>query len=129
MPETLERSSGEHHRPDCGIDSKSDKAASVPDNENTSTRTSRRSNSALPFPFDSESSLDQENGSNGAHEICVGEVFAKLIGMAAKHASLGSRIQKALGLSKKYPPGFTKGLVDQIIRSCEPSDLSSHRNR
>jgi len=78
MPDISKRNSGEHYRPDDETNSKSDKAASVPENANTSTRTSRRSNSDLPFPFDSESSLDLDNCSNGTHKLRAGGVMARL---------------------------------------------------
>ncbi len=79
MSETVKGNSGERYRPECEEGGNSGIAASMPEDEKTSTRTSRKSNSGLPFPFDSESSLGQENGSNGTYDIRAESLFSVLI--------------------------------------------------
>ncbi|KAF6237537.1 hypothetical protein HO173_004427 [Letharia columbiana] len=71
----------------------------VYENPSSPTESPRHSVSSLPYPFDSQSSLENDNGSH------------------AWRRSLIARIIDTFQLSKSYLPGHVKGDVDQIIHS------------
>lgn len=100
-------------------DRRRDKVNSEPPSPNSpqaSTKSPSLSGSSVPYPFDSQSSLENESGSRGMYRNVV-ETLAELTRCLARRKSLLDRIIEKLHLSKSYLPGHVKGEVDQIIHS------------
>ena len=96
-----------------------------PNSQEASSKSPRRSGSSVPRPFDSQSSLENENGSHGTCRITLETNVKELTRWIARRKTLIRRIIDKLHLSKSYLPGHVKGEVDQIIHSREfPSLLN-----
>ena len=92
-----------------------------PDSQEASTKSPSHSGSSIPYPFESQSSLKNENASRGTRCSIV-EIVLRLTRWPAKGMSLVGRIIDKLHLSKRHLskrhlPGHVKGEVDQIIHS------------
>ena len=91
--------------------------------QEASTRSPSRSRSSVPNPFDSQSSLENENGSHSMYRNTLETNVKELTRWVARRKSLIRRIIDKLHLSKSYLPGHVKGEIDQIIHSRESSFL------
>lgn len=87
-----------------------------PNSREASTNSPSLSGSSVPYPFDSQSSLENESGSRGMYHDKV-DTLPELTRCLARRKSLFERIIEKLHLSKNYLPGHVKGEVDQIIHS------------
>lgn len=87
-----------------------------PNSQEASTESRSLSGSSVPYPFDSQSSLENESGSHGMYHNKV-DTLPELTRRLARRKSLLERIIEKLHLSKSYLPGHVKGEVDQIIHS------------
>ena len=76
------------------------------------TTSRRQSGSDIPCPFDSQSSLDEENG-NGRKDLFSNCDHALRV-WPARRKSLRARIEDFLGV---YPNGYESGRINQIVRS------------
>lgn len=76
-----------------------DQINNEPNSQEASIKSPSRSGSSVPCPFDSQSSLENEDGSHARRKSLIGRIIDKL------------------HLSKSYLPGHIKGEVDQIIHS------------
>ncbi len=77
----------------------------------------RASESDIPCPLDSQSSLDEEYG-GGRKILTLSLSDGALTRGTARRRPLRTRIQETLRLEKRYSDGYESGQVNQIIRSC-----------
>ncbi len=94
-----------------------------PNSQEAPTGTPSRSGSSVPYPFESQSSLENENGSHGTYHYTLETHVKQLTRWLARRKSLISRIVEMLHLSKSYLPDHVKGEVNQIIPSRKFSPL------
>ena len=93
-----------------------------PDCPEASTISPIHSGSSIPYPFESQSFVKNENAGQGTR-CSISEMVLRLTKWPAKRMSLVSRIIDKLHLSQSHLPGHVKGEVDQIIHSRQLSPL------
>ena len=87
-----------------------------PDSPEASTTSPSCGGSSIPYPFESQSFLKNENADQGTR-YGITKIVLRLTRWPARGMSLVRRIIHKLRLSQSHLPGHVKGEVDQIIHS------------
>lgn len=84
-----------------------------------SMRGSSDEKSSIALPFDLQPDLEEDNTHDRTH-ISLQNPVAVLTLRSGEGRHTLKRLRKALRPHKRYPVGYEKGRVEQIIRSCMP---------
>ena len=79
--------------------------------------------SSIPYPFESQSSLDEESGDSRKSIPCKRWTQPLKLGIERRRP-IRAQIQEILRLSKRYPDGYESGRINQLIRSCRYNSLN-----